>query len=131
MCLRPGAWYQIKTLPSWRRSKDKPLGLSLNLLKLGSVFMSGNYYDRTPGCITNMVSDLGREPLQLRRRVDRLTLMFEIQHGLVEIDTDLYVLVTDAPEVSIEPTNLLPPCPSTIPLSHGHSGVEPSINSGH
>lgn len=69
-----------------------------------------------------MVSDLGREPLQLRRRVDRLMLMFEIQHGLVEIDTDLYVLVTDAPELSIEPTNLLLPCPSTIPLSHGPFG---------
>ena len=34
-----------------------------------------------------MVSDLGWESLQHRRRVDRLTTLFKIQHGLVVLDT--------------------------------------------
>lgn len=42
--------------------------------------------------------------------------------GLWKQTLILYVLVIDAPEVSIEPTNLLPPCPSTIPPSHGPFG---------
>ena len=46
-----------------------------------------NYFDRTPGCVSKMVSDLGWEPLQKRRQFDRLTTLYKIQRGLVETDT--------------------------------------------
>ena len=36
-----------------------------------------------------MVSDLGWEPLQHMRRVDRLTTLYKTQRGLVGIDTDV------------------------------------------
>ena len=42
-------------------------------------FAQSNYHDRAPGCVTRMVSDLGWEPLQHRRRVERLSKLYEIQ----------------------------------------------------
>ena len=51
-------------------------------------FVHQNYTDRIPGCVTNMVQSLGRESLQHRRYTDRLSMLFLIQHGLVDVTTD-------------------------------------------
>ena len=51
-------------------------------------FAHSNYHDRAPGCATRMVSDLGWEPLQHRKRVERLSTLYTIQRGLVATDTD-------------------------------------------
>ncbi|MCG7876680.1 MAG: reverse transcriptase domain-containing protein [Candidatus Thiodiazotropha endolucinida] len=48
-------------------------------------FVCNNYTDRTPGCVTAMVNKLGWDDLQDRRRVLRLTMLFKITHGLVDI----------------------------------------------
>ena len=59
-------------------------------------FAHSNYHDRAPGCVTKMVSDLGWEPLQHRRRVERLsTSLYKIQRGLVETDTDDIICPSD------------------------------------
>ena len=60
-----------------------------NVQRKGTRFVHNNYYDRTPGCVSKMVSDLGWKSLQYRRRVDRLTTLYKIQYGLMEIDTDV------------------------------------------
>ena len=52
-------------------------------------FVHRNYTERTPGCITNMVQSLGWEYLQHRRYPDRLSMLFRIQHGLVDMNTDV------------------------------------------
>ena len=44
-----------------------------------------NYTERTPGCVTAMVSSLGWESLQLRRKRHCLTMLYNIRHNLVEI----------------------------------------------
>ena len=51
-------------------------------------FVHRNYTERTPGCVTNMVQSLGWESLQHRRYTDRLSMLFRIQHGLVDVTTD-------------------------------------------
>ena len=52
-------------------------------------FIHPNYTDRTPGCVTNMVKSLGWESLQHRRYTDRvLSMLFQIQHGLVDVTSD-------------------------------------------
>ena len=51
-------------------------------------FVHRNYTERTPGCVTNMVQSLGWEYLQHRRYTDRLSMLFRIQHGLVDVTTD-------------------------------------------
>ena len=52
-----------------------------------SCLVHSNYHDRTPGCVTKMVSDLGWEPLQKRGQIDQMTTLYKIQRGLVETDT--------------------------------------------
>ena len=49
-------------------------------------FVHGNYSERDPGYVTPMVSDLGWETLESRRKKDRLTTLYKIRHGLVDMD---------------------------------------------
>ena len=51
-------------------------------------FVHRNYTQRTPGCVTNMVQSLGWESLQQRRYMDRLSMLFKIQHVLVDISPE-------------------------------------------
>ena len=51
-------------------------------------FVHRNYTQRTPGCVTSMVQSLGWESLQQRRYMDRLSMLFKIQHGLVDISPE-------------------------------------------
>ena len=52
-------------------------------------FVHRSYTERTPRCVTNMVQSLGWESLQHRRYLDRLSILFRIQHGLVDMNTDV------------------------------------------
>ena len=49
-------------------------------------FVHCNYWDRTPGCVSRMVRELGWPPLVDRRREHRLTMLYKIQRGLVDIN---------------------------------------------
>ena len=51
-------------------------------------FIHPDYTDRTQGCATNMVQSLGWESLQHRWYTDRLSMLFRIQHGLVDVTTN-------------------------------------------
>ena len=54
-----------------------------------------DYSTRTPGCVTGMVNKLQWESLETRRRNDRLTMLYRIQHGLVDIHPDSYLQQSD------------------------------------
>ena len=62
------------------------------LSKVGNVqhwaarYVTHNYTSRTPGCVTDMVNELGWESLQDRRQISRLFLLYKAHHGLVDID---------------------------------------------
>ena len=75
--------------PAWDPSSNEDTAKLEKVQRQAAHFVRNNCYDRTRGCISKMVSDLGWEPLQHRRRVDRLTTFYKIQRGLVEIDTDV------------------------------------------
>lgn len=49
-------------------------------------FVHNNYHDRQPGCVSKMVQDLNWEPPSNRRRANRLTMLYKIQRGLVDMD---------------------------------------------
>ena len=55
-----------------------------------------DFTSRTPGCVTKMLNDLHWEPLEVRRRHDRLSMLYKIQHNLVDIPTDRYLRVSDS-----------------------------------
>ena len=64
-----------KAFSCLRKYKDRQLPLSMATIL------------RDPGCVTRMVSDLGRETLESRMKKDRLTTLYKIRHGLVDMDT--------------------------------------------
>ena len=51
-------------------------------------FVYRNYTQHSLGCVTNMVQSLGRESLQQRRYMDRLSMLFKMQHGLIDISPE-------------------------------------------
>ena len=51
-------------------------------------FVHRNYTEQTPGCVTNMVQSLGWESLQHRWFTGRLSMLFRIQNGSVNVTTD-------------------------------------------
>ena len=55
-------------------------------------FVSRNYTERTPGCVTNMVQNLGWESLQHRRYINRLSMLFRIQYGAIDISPEFVQL---------------------------------------
>ena len=57
-------------------------------------FVSNNYRDKTPGCVTAMVKSLGWEPLKERRKSHRLIMMYKVMHGLVCIPESSYMIQT-------------------------------------
>ncbi|KAK3104780.1 hypothetical protein FSP39_009959 [Pinctada imbricata] len=59
-------------------------------------FVTRNYHDRHPGSVTQMLKDLHWEPLQIRRLKIKLILLYKIQHALVAIPADAYLICSDA-----------------------------------
>ena len=55
-------------------------------------FVNRNYTERTPGCVTNMVQNLGWESLQHRRYINRLSMLFKIQYGAIDISPEFVQL---------------------------------------
>ena len=53
-----------------------------NIQRCAARFINQNYKDSTPGCVTNMLRDLGLQPLQNRRKQQGLTLFFKTVRGL-------------------------------------------------
>ena len=58
-------------------------------------YVKGNYYERTPGCVTSMLKELHWEPLEQRRLRSRLTMMYKISHDLIDIPASLYLTPGD------------------------------------
>ena len=75
-------------LAAWDPSSVEDITKLEKVQRQAARFAHSNYHDRAPGCVTKMVSDLGWEPLQHRRRVERLSTLYKIQRGLVETDSD-------------------------------------------
>ena len=52
----------------------------------GARFVTNNYQDRTPGCVSGMIQELKWPPLHERRRLHRLSFLFKIKHQLVDVN---------------------------------------------
>ena len=60
------------------------------------VHVYNDYHSRTPGCVTKMVENLNSEPLTSRRKTDMLSMLYGIQHGLVDIPKEKYLHSSDS-----------------------------------
>ena len=52
----------------------------------GARYVTNNYHDKSPGCVTNMINSLGWLPLKEQRRAHRLKYLHKIKHQDVDID---------------------------------------------
>ena len=70
----------------WDPSNPKNIKSIEQVQKRATRFVHNNYTDRTAGCVTNMVKSLKWENLEDRRKSARLSMLFKIQHDLIDID---------------------------------------------
>lgn len=59
-------------------------------------YVCNDFASRTRGCVTKMLNDMHWEPLEIRRRHDRLSMLYKIGHNLVDIPTDRYLRVSES-----------------------------------
>ena len=67
-----------------------------NVQRRASRFVVNDYTSRTQGCVTSMLTSLEWQTLEQRRRISRLVMMYKIQHQLLDIDRDLYLIPGDS-----------------------------------
>ena len=79
----------------WNPSNQKKIKSIEQAQKRAARFVHNNYTDRTPGCVTNMVKSLKWENLEDRRKSARLSMLFMIQHDLIDIDRQQYLTPND------------------------------------
>ena len=51
-----------------------------------------NNYHREPGSVTKLLQELGWETLQARRKHKRITTLYKMEHNIIDIPLDQYVI---------------------------------------
>ena len=73
--------------------KPPPLRQKLEQVQWKSArVVHSAHTDRTPGCVTKMVQDLGCESLEHRRYISQLMMIFKIHHQIVKVSAATEVL---------------------------------------
>ena len=69
----------------WDPHNNRDIHNQEQVQRRAARFVNRNYTERTPGCVTNMVQNFGWESLQHRRYINRLSMLFKIQYGAIDI----------------------------------------------
>ena len=80
----------------WNPYKTGQINQLEKVQRRAARFTTKNYTDRQPGSVTQMVTQLGWEPLQVRRVKICVLLLFKIQHNLLAIPAEAYLLPSDS-----------------------------------
>ena len=82
---------------SWNPYKTENVNCLDKVQRHAARYACNNYTERTPGSVTTMVSSLGWESLQDRRKMHRLAMLYKIRHNLVQIpESDSIVRSNDS-----------------------------------
>lgn len=79
----------------WDPYQQAQIQLLEGVQRRAARFVKGNYYVRTPGCVTSMMKDLQWEPLETRRLRSRLIMMYKIRNDLIDIPATSYLTPGD------------------------------------
>ena len=90
--------------PAWDPTSSEGIVKLEKVQRQAAYFVHGNYSERNPGCVTRLVSDLGWETLESRRKKDRLTTLYKFRHGLVKMDTGDVLRLNDRCTRGKQPT---------------------------
>ena len=69
---------------------------SIEQVQKRAVWFVHSYTDRTPSCVTSMVKSWKWENFDDRRKSARLCMLFKIQHDLIDIDRQQYLVSNDS-----------------------------------
>ena len=75
----------------WDPHQQGDIKILEQVLRRAARYVYNDYTTHTPGCVTAMVRGISWESLQDRRSIARLSLLFKIHHGLVDVDTSSYL----------------------------------------
>ena len=84
------------TCTVWDPSNQTKIKSIEQVQKRAARSVHNNYTDRTPSCVTNMVKSLKWENLEDRRKSARLSMLFKIQHDLIDINRQQYLTPNDS-----------------------------------
>ena len=82
--------------PVWDPYHEADIKALEQVQRRAARYVYNDYTSRTPGCVTDMVNELGWESLQDRRQISRLCLLYKSHHGLVDIDKTAYLKPGDS-----------------------------------
>ena len=130
--------------PVWDPYQQTDIKALEQVQRRAARYVFNGYSTRTPGCVTKMLDDLEWDPLEVRRRHNRLSMLYRMQHNLVDIPANRYQSSSDSrtrgtvkcskKESAIQPT----PTPSNQGLQENGTNCHPELclqppwkNSGH
>ena len=93
MMVRPGLEYAATV---WDPAKQTHITTLEQIQRRAARFTTGDYTSKTPGSMTGMLQRLEWDPLEQRRKEARLSMLYRIQHDLVDIDKELYLKPSDS-----------------------------------
>ncbi|KAK3096436.1 hypothetical protein FSP39_000095 [Pinctada imbricata] len=79
----------------WTQYTNQQITSIERVQRRAARFVTNNYRDYIPGAVTGMIAHLGWESLATRRAKSRLTMMFKITHGLVDIPHEQHLVAGD------------------------------------
>ena len=91
--VRPSLEYASTVWDPYEEKDKKPLEM---VQRRAARYVYNNYFERTPGTVTNMIENLGWENLEERRKNNRLVMLYKIKHHLVGINSQNYLRDSDA-----------------------------------
>ena len=82
--------------PVWDPITQKDSSELEKVQRRAARYVFNRYGDRNPGCVTDMLTTLNWEPLSERRLNDRLTLLYKINNGIVDINKSQFYSAGDS-----------------------------------
>ena len=80
----------------WDPTTDHNIKILDQVQKRAARFVTNDYTTRTPGCVTRMQGELGWDTLQKRRLDSRLSMLYRIDHQLVDVKKETYLQSGDS-----------------------------------
>ena len=82
--------------PIWDPYQQTDIKSLEQVQRRAARYVFNDYSTITPGSVTKMLDDLEWEPLEVRRRHDRLSMLYRMQHNLVDIPANRYLSSSDS-----------------------------------
>ena len=88
--------YSDSNIPVWDPYTQSNIHALEQIQRRAARFVTNDYTTKTPGCVTNMLKDLGWDTLQNRRHDARLSMLFRIDRNLVDVEKDEFLKSGDS-----------------------------------